>query len=306
MQKQINHIIEQLNDLKEDTLSGLTSEETKLLRMRFGLYNGKMMTCKEISEFIDLSETQIRTRIDNAINNLQDLVYVNVGDYINRIFFMLPIKSALPEDILCNNISRNINDETSVVEFLNIKLEYLRKICTYEEFKKLINYFHSELKLIFTDELEIIALNSYVAYGDSAKKLAEYKIYNLYDLIGLTKKEFLQINGIKSSDKYSIIRRLEDLNLCFKDDVPLVKLTDVKLLNNSELYSEYTHTQYDLESLETAEQSTDSDLFSKIKRLQEVQTQIYLLQKESINLTQEIATLASQHRLGKSYKKRIN
>lgn len=96
IQKQINRIIEQLNDLKEDALSGLTSEETKLLRMRFGLYNGKMMTCKEISEFIDLSETQIRTRIDNAINNLQYLVYVNVGDYINRIFFMLPIKSALP------------------------------------------------------------------------------------------------------------------------------------------------------------------------------------------------------------------
>ena len=60
-----------LGDKLEDVLASLSPREAKILRLRFGLHDGKSYTLKEVGEKFGLTRERIRQIEAEALNRLR-------------------------------------------------------------------------------------------------------------------------------------------------------------------------------------------------------------------------------------------
>jgi len=292
---------EQLNDLNQKTILNLNDEETRLLRTRLGMFNnGKEVTYKKLSEIFNLSQSQIINRLNKIYKKIRNSLYLEDRDYTDALALTTPINKIISQDILPESITNSLSENTSLVEFLNIRLDYIKKMCTIDEFNRLINYIHSK-DCYFVDELETKRLKDIEKFQHEitiTDDLRKNGIFTINDLINLTKEEFVNLKNISEKEKEYIIMLIRSLKLNLKGEKSLVDLTKIKLVNDSSIYSEYTNIVSSSKNEE--EQPIKDEYYSKIKRLQEIQKQILLLQQESIELTLEIEQLLNEKKIGDS------
>lgn len=292
---------EQLNDLNQKTILNLNDEETRLLRTRLGMFNnGKEVTYKKLSEIFNLSQSQIINRLNKIYKKIRNSLYLEDRDYTDALALTTPINKIISQDILPEGITNSLSENTSLVEFLNIRLDYIKKMCTIDEFNRLIDYIHSK-DCYFVDELETKRLKDIEKFQHEitiTDDLRKNGIFTINDLINLTKEEFVNLKNISEKEKEYIIMLIRSLKLNLKGEKSLVDLTKIKLVNDSSIYSEYTNIVSSSKNEE--EQPIKDEYYSKIKRLQEIQKQILLLQQESIELTLEIEQLLNEKKIGDS------
>lgn len=297
----IQELNEQLNDLNQKTILNLNDEETRLLRIRLGMFNnGKEVTYKKISEILNSSQSQIINRLNKIYEKIRDSLYLEDRDYTDALALTTPINKFISQDILPEGITNSLSENTSLVEFLNIRLDYIKKMCTIDEFNRLIDYIHSK-DCYFVDELETKPLRDIEKFQHEitiTDDLRKNGIFTINDLINLTKEEFVNLKNTSEKEKKYIKRLIRSLKLNLKGEKSLVDLTKIKLVNDSSIYSEYTNIVSSSKNEE--EQPIKDEYYSKIKRLQEIQKQILLLQQESIELTLEIEQLLNEKKIGDS------
>ena len=292
---------EQLNDLNQKTILNLTDEETIILRTRLWMFNnGKEVTYKKLGEIFNLSQSQIINRLNKIYKKIGYLLYLEDRDYTDALALITPINKIISQDILPEGITNSLSENTSLIEFLNIGLDYIKKMCTIDEFNRLIDYIHSK-DCYFVDELETKQLKDIEIFKHATTitdNLRKNGIFTINDLINLTKEEFINLKNISEKQQEYIIMLIRALKLNFKGEKSLVDLTKIKLVNVSSIYSEYTNIVSSSKNEE--EQPIKDEYYSKVKRLQEIQKQILLLQQESIELTLEIEQLLNEKKLGDS------